>query len=980
MQLALDQPQRQRICDDLQGIIKGELLFDEWSRSLYSTDASIFQVMPLGIVVPRDENDIQTLVRYAAEHEVPLMARGAGTGVAGESLGAGIVVDLSQHFRSIAEIGNDWVRVQPGVTLAALNERLAELGRRFAPDPASSAVCTIGGMIANNASGSHALKHGYTRDHVRTLRVVLDSGDAMTVGKTPLYPAMEAPPDHLHDIVHALAVLHEQNAKLIDTPGTNTPFDRCGYLVHDVFQDGAVDLARLLTGSEGTLALITEGTLQTIPLPGGSATVLLGFPSLDGALRAVQRILTTGPTACDLIDRRLLRLARGSDAGEVAALIPSAAEAVLLVDYEADSAEAAQKTAQEVANLVGRLDLQALNAVTAWKTAERQRLWQLRDQALPSLYGLKGGPQPLPVIEDVGVPLGNLSEFLRRAQAILKECETTASFLVHAGTGQVHTRPFLNLQRDEDVGRLKRIAELMHTLALDLGGTVSSQHATGLARTPWVARQYGPLYDVFRQLKAIFDPKGIFNPGKKVDPYATIDGWPLRTWPRAEEAGFQWRLRWQNDEVAKESGHCNGCGQCRSETVGQRMCPIFRATHAEPASPRAKANLLRHLLDQAHDIRNLSANEVREIADLCVHCKMCAWECPAKVNIPKLMLEAKAANVAEHGLDRTDFFLAQWETWARLCSGLAPLINFGIGSRTIRWLLHKVFGLSPRRRLPRFARRTFVHLARRQGLTERPRDHRPRVTYFLDSYANYCDPQIGEAVVAVLRHHGFSVFVPPGQRSSGLAPLVAGDVDLAREIAQSNVRTLAAAAREGDLIVCSEPTAALLFRQEYLDLLDDPDARLVAEHTVELTCLLGDWHRQGRLRTDFERRDLSVGHHVPCHLKALGQPPSAPTLLSLIPGMRIHVLDVSCSGMAGTFGFKAKNYQLSRAAGRPMLEELDRPRVLFGSTECSSCRLQMEDSSGKRTLHPIQYLAWAYGLLPHVERRLVQPLRDLVLS
>lgn len=452
-------------------------------------------------------------------------------------------------------------------------------------------------------------------------------------------------------------------------------------------------------------------------------------------------------------------------------------------------------------------------------------------------------------------------------------------------------------------------------------------------------------------------------------------------------------LRWERDEVVRETISCNGCGHCRIEAPGQRMCPIFRVTHGESATPRAKANLMRHLLQPGTDPRALSSNEVREIADLCVNCKMCAVECPAHVKIPKLMLEAKAANVARHGLDRTDWVFARTETFARLGSALAPLANALLSNRVARWLLERLLGISRLRRLPGFAQQSFLRQARRHGWTRKPRSARPRVAYFVDVFANYNDPLIAEATVAVLHHNGIEVYVPPGQVGCGMAPLAYGDVETAREMVQHNLLLLADLAREGYPILCSEPTAALMLRQDALDLLDDPDARLVAAQTVELTAFLWDLHRQGRLQTDFQKLDLSIGHHVPCHVKALG-PTAAPVangtgspghryagpaLLSLIPGLRVHTIDVNCSGMAGTFGLRANNYTLSLTAGKPMLEELARPRVLFGSTECSACRLQMEDGSGKRTLHPAQYLALAYGLLPEIQERLQQPLGALVL-
>ncbi len=992
----MDEPQRANIRDDLRGLIKGELLFDELSRALYSTDASIFQVQPAGVVVPRDEEDVQALVRYAAEHQLALVPRGAGSGVAGEALGTGLVVDLSRHFRAILDVGPDTVRVQPGVTLQQLNARLAREGRRFAPDPASAAQCTIGGMLATNASGARALRHGYTREHVDRLRLVLDTGDAVWAGREPRRPEAGAPAGHLQDIVHAVAALLEQNAGLMAAGRPRTRYDRCGYLVHDVLGPDHLDLARLLVGSEGTLALFTEAVLRSVPLPAGRALVLLGFDRLDTALQAAQRALPSAPAACELIDRRLLSLARGGEASRLSALVPQGFEAVLLIEYEADSPTEARRRASRLADQLHRSERLARHSQTAFAPREIDRLWELRQRALPSLYGLRGGAQPVPFVEDVGVPVEALRGFLVRVQEMLQQQETTASFLVHAGTGQVHTRPFLDLERPEDVAKLSAIAEGIHGLALELGGTVSTQHGTGLARTPWVARQYGNRYPVLREIKTIFDPRGLFNPGKIIGPQPGMPAWPLRKFPHlptpaangpappppADEparAKVEFQLRWQPDELRREAVNCNGCGDCRTESPRQRMCPLFRATHAEAAAPRAKANLMWHLLQEGTDPRLLSSDQVRAVADLCVNCKMCAPECPAHVNIPKLMLEAKAQHVAEHGLDRNHWVLARTESFARLGSAFAFAVNAALGTRAVRWLLEKLLGVSRRRRLPLFAGRNFLRRAGRRGWTRRPRGDRPRVAYFVDVFATYNDPQIAEAVVAVLHHNGIETYVPPGQHGCGMAALAYGDVETARETAQANLRVFADLAREGYPIVCAEPTAAYMLGHDYLDLVDDPDAKLVADHTVELTAYLWDLHRQGKLRTDFRPLHVSVGHHVPCHLKALGQPPAGPALLALIPGLSVRTIDVSCSGMAGTFGLRAENYEVSRAAGAPMLRELARPEVRYGSTECSTCRMQMEDGTGKRTLHPAQYLALAYGLMPELARRLAEPVGTLVL-
>jgi FAD/FMN-containing dehydrogenase/Fe-S oxidoreductase len=984
----MDLPPRERVRDDLKGLVKGGLLFDDLSRGLYAADASIFEVQPLGVALPRDEDDVRALVRYAAERQLPLIPRGAGAGAAGEALGEGLIVDLSKHFRSILAFGPDTVRLQPGVVYRDLARELARRGRRFAPAP-EHGEHTLGGMLATNAAGPGAYRHGSTRDHVASLRVVLDSGDAVEAGTRSRWPAADAPPGRLDDVVSSAVTLLSQNAELIHRCRPLAPFGRCGYALHDVLGPEALDLARLLVGSEGTLGVFTEATLRTVPLPGGRSVVLLGFAGLEAALKAARRALEAGPATCDLLDRRLLRLAGGE--GTAAAPLPPATEAALLIEFEADSPAQARAAARGLAERLHRRERLALFSRTAWQDADADRLRRLREAALPGLYALRGAAQPLPFVEDVCVPAEALADYLPRVQDVLRRRETTAAFLVDAATGQVQMFPFLDPRGREDAARLWELADEVYTIALERGGSVSSRRGVGLARTPWMARQAGPLYPVLRELKAIFDPRHLFNPGKIVGPATGALDWPLRRRelrpePAASEPGPRPApgaglplLRWAPGEAAAETLACNGCGRCRTTEVGQRMCPIFRVSHDEAATPRAKANLLRQLLARDADPRQLASEAVRAVADLCVNCKMCADECPAHVNVPKLMLEAKAAHVARHGLDRSDWVLARTENFARLGSALSPLANGVLESHLVRWLMEKFFGVSRRRRLPGFALVSFLRQAHRRRWTRKPRSARPRVAYFVDVYANYNDPTIAEAVVAVLHHNGIEVYVPPGQVGCGMAPLAYGDVETARETLQHNLRVFADLAREGYPILCSEPTAALMLRHDALDLIDDPDAKLVAAQTVELTAYLWDLYQQGLLRTDFRPIETTVGHHVPCHLKALGRPPMGPALLGLIPGLRVRTLDLSCSGMAGTFGLKEANYTASLEAGSPMLRELARPELRYGSTECSTCRLQMEDGAGKRTLHPIQYLALAYGLLPEVRRRLERRLGKLVL-
>ena len=965
-------PSATQMQDDLRGEFRGELRFDAPTRTLYATDASPFQILPHGVAVPADADDLGVLLKYAQANNLPVMPRGAGTGLAGESLGPGLMIDLAQNFQGIGGIDGERVKVEVGVTLARLNAELAKAGRRIGPDPASAATATIGGMVATNASGANASVHGTFREIVHGLKVCWDDGTPAALG-----PGRTASAElRTTEIRSQTAALLSANQELIQAKRPQTPFDRCGYVLHDATTSAGLHLKRLLVGTEGTLAVTTEAELKTIPLAGGTGYAVLAFETLNEALRAGLSLrVAEGVVSCEVLDQRLLSLSRGAIA-RTAVAVPVNTAALAVVGLEADSPGRARTLlAAAIRQIEDTFEVEPLFelATSAEALAEVARF---RAAAASGAYASTGKARPLAFIEDTAVPAESLLRYVSGVAELLRRQDLTGSFLVHPLMGQVHARPLVDLDSPADRGKMWAIADAVFNLAISLGGTISTRHGVGLARTPWIGKQGGNLAPVFAELKRIFDPKNILNPGKIVGPDPSRAAWPLREpTPPSERQPL---LLWSSPTPEAEAGRCNGCGDCRTDAPPTRMCPTFHTTRREAASPRAKANLFR-LLHEA-DGEALSSAQARAIADLCVNCKMCRGECPSQVDIPKLALEAKAAYHAEHGLDREDWMLARIEAVMTLAGNFAFTTNRILGNTGARWAMERLFGLGRKRTLPKFTHRTFLRRAKTAGWTRRPPadSDRPKVAYFVDTFANHHDPLIGEATVAVLKHHGFDVYVPPRQRGSGVAALVQGDTDTAREIASANVRLLVDLARDGYEIVCSEPTAALTLSQDYLDLFDDVDTKLVASHTHELTAFLWNLHEAGSLRLDFARPlDLQLGHHVPCHVKALGGEPAGPKLLALIPGVRVFPIDKSCSGMAGTYGLRATAYADSLLAGRPMLDELKRPRVLFGSTECGSCRIQMQEGSRKRALHPIQYLALAYGLLPEVGAKLRQPLTRL---
>jgi len=993
-------PDQQRIQEDLRGLLQGDVLCDDVATQLYASDASIYELKPLGVVRPRTVDDVVAAVRYAAENHLPIHARGAGTGLAGESLGRGLVVDFSRYFRRILAMEDDHVRVQPGVVLATLNRYLGRAGRLFGPDPAMRSVTTMGSVVAIDAGGSHWPRYGSARRHVEELQIVLADATVHRVSRHAIDATIDnggvnADPaeQRLREIIWSTAGLIRRHAKTIEDHRPRTLVNRSGYQLDGILADGQLDLAKLLVGSEGTLALITEATLSIDPLPEHRGCAILLFDSLEKAANAALAIAPLGPSACDLMDRRHLNLARETDV-RYELLIPGEAEAMLLVEQHADTLDELESKIDEVVELAVYKTNLAVAAHISEDESDFQLYWGLAQRFVPTLHQMQGTSRPTPCIEDIAVPVESLPVFLRHVQDTLKRFEVTASVFGHAAQGQLHIRPLLDLAISDDVRAMESLAADLYEKVWALKGTISGEHGDGLSRTPFLARQYGPLTNVFRELKQIFDPQGLLNPGKKV-PFAPtrmtqnlrltsvqlpqIDGSPSPPRGGAGAANgqtlhtFEPQLGWRPEEMAAAARACNGCGACRSISLDVRMCPIFHVNPSEEASPRAKANLIRGLLTGNLPADTLVQDACKEVADLCVHCHMCRIECPANVDVPKMMLEAKASYVRTNGLPLSDWLLTRIDSFARFAGRFPGVANWAMRNPQARWLLEKTAGIAQGRKLPQLARRSFLQQAALRRLHNRPRTSGEKVVYFVDTYANHFDTQLADALVAVLRHNGIAVFVPKDQQQAGMPMIAAGAIDSARDIAEQNVAMLAEHVRQGFTIIATEPSAVLALTHEYPILLDDDeDALSVAQHTQEACHYLWQLHLRGRLRLDFHPQRVSIGYHVPCHLRALGVGAPAENLLRLVPGMRVQRLEKGCSGMAGLWGVNRQNYRASLRAGLELISAVRDGPFQIGMTECSTCKMQMDQSSRKPTLHPLKLLAHAYGLMPEVAQ-LIRP-------
>lgn len=1016
---------RRRLVEDLSDVVEGEIRVDRSTVALYSTDASLYEVEPIAVHFPRTSRDVERIAAWSADQRVPLIARGGGTGLAGSAIGPGIILDFSRHMNSVISINGDTVRTQPGITRDQLNRQLRMHGRYYAPDPSNSAVTTIGGMLGVDASGSHAVRVGSARDHVHSLECVMSGGQRLELGQERVtqsfligQPAASVvdhagseptgnsflPPvrnealrlsaltcaTRKADLIERLdAILYECQSLI--PQHQPAMFRNCaGYMLRGVRQRQILDLPRLLVGSEGTLAIFTEATLYTLPLPTHRAVALLMFGTLDQAVQAMQLLLPLEPAACDLLDRRLLSLGRGADPRFRDMILPEA-EGGLIVEFPGNTD---REVRQRLADSRRMLDANGID-YRMTKDAESfddiELIWSLPSQVVSLLASLKGSSRPLPFVEDIAVPPERLTEFMLLAQKTFQRHEVTATLYSHAASGQLHFRPILPPPHPGEGARLEAIARDLYRHVVAVGGTITGEHGDGYSRTAFLRTQYGPLYRVFQQIKNVFDPERLMNPDKIISNDAQLTVRHLRRSrfesvngsTAADPVGLPIiQLNWTATDAIDAAVRCNGCGTCRVPSDSFRMCPFVTEESREEMTPRAKANVVRRGLTFANASELLTRESIRPVLDSCFNCKQCQIDCPSGVDIPHLILEARAQHVAANGLSKTARLLSRVDTYARLGARFSLVMNQLLGNSLFRRLLERTVRLSARRRLPRYAGTSFLKSVRvrSEDNSGTPGYPRPTVVYFVDYFANHHDTELAEAFVRVLEHNGFRVFIPRNQTVSGMAMFSVGDLDAARIVAEQNLRELAEPAREGYPIVCTEPSAALCLTHEYPMLLKHEDIDVVARQTCDAGAFLLNLHREGKLKTDFTPLPITVAYHTPCHVKALGKGQPLVELMQLIPQLTIRNIDKGCTGMAGTYGLAAEHFEQSLAIGAPLIQELQKIHAIAGATDCSSCRMQMEQSVSIPTIHPIKLLALAYGIMPRIAERLRSKPSGLMMS
>ncbi|OLE64991.1 MAG: hypothetical protein AUG03_06940 [Acidobacteria bacterium 13_1_20CM_2_68_14] len=935
-------PEAAGVAEDLRRRVEGEVLFDSLHRTLYSTAACIYQVMPLGAVVARHEGDVLAVLEYARQNRIPITARGGGSGLAGQTLGRGIILDFSKYFQRIADIDatRGTVRVQPGVIQAQLNRVLRRHGMRFAPDPSSAPWCTLGGMLANNAGGSHTIKHGATRENTVSVRAALADGTVIDTVPLPLPGQGTWTPGPQARLASGLLEVVTSQREAIDRHEPRTRRNASGYALRAAVKD-SIDLAQILVGSEGTLGLILDSTLRTVPIPKARATALALFDDLEKSGAAVVEILEFDPSAVELLDRTFVQVIRAADKA-MGATLPDGTEAILIVELEGDDAKEVQDRMERLAAvLIGRRDL-ATDVRRAARPEDTARIWAVRKAASPILSRREGTRRNTRFIEDAAIHPAQMAEFVRRLRALLRKYGLQAAIFGHAGDCNLHCNPMLNQKDARDLSLMETMAEEFTDLVIGMGGSLSGEHGDGRLRTPYLRRAYGPLVDAFEKVKRLFDPQGILNPGIIVHDgsYGLTDdlryGEGYRHSPTATSIDD---AVWQ-----KEIEKCHGCGACRN------YCPVAVATRDEAATARAKANLLRSVISGRLEPDVLATAEFKSVMDLCVNCQLCHSECPTAIDIPGMAVMAKEIYVRARGKDTTDRVLTNPGPMMRFGTMFAPLANVALRFGPMRRLMASMTGVAAERDMAPF-----------DSAPLRPRvpsvdPEGRKVAYFHGCFGGYQDVEgEGRAAVELLEALGCTVAIPP-QECCGIAAITYGHLDDVRSSAERNVAALLDLTRRGYEVVYSAPSCGLALVEDYPRLLGTPQSEVLARHIRDIhEFVLDILETDADLRARLRPVPIRLTYHNPCHMQARGLGDAVVRLLSLVPGVVVvPIVQDHCCGIAGTFGMKEKNFALSMQMGRPLFESIEQTGVGVVATGCGTCKIQIEQGSRMPVVHPIR--------------------------
>ncbi len=972
----------------LQKEMRGDVLFGKADRGRYATDASIYQIIPLGVVVPRDQNDLLLCLDIARSEKTPILARGGGTSQCGQTVGEALIIDNSKWLNNVIEFDkeNRTVTVEPGIVLDHLNAWLKPHGLWFPVDVSTAAQCTIGGMSGNNSCGSRSIEYGNMVHNVLSIDAVLADG---TQGRFESFDKMAQTP-RLQAITQGLKTIamRERDEIIERTPkvlrrvaGYNIDLFDCQNPRHYT-DDGSANLAHILIGSEGTLAYSRQITLKLVPLPKLKVLGVVSFPTFYQAMDSAQHIVKLAPTAVELVDRTMIDLSMSNPSFRpvIQKALVGQPEAILLVEFSGDDKNHLIERLSALSDLMSDLNLPG-SVIDMVDAGEQKSLWDVRKAGLNIMMSMKGDGKPVSFIEDCAVPLEHLAEYTSRLTDVFHKYQTEGTWYAHASVGTLHVRPILDMRR-EGAADMRQIAEEASALVREYKGAYSGEHGDGLCRGEWVSWQYGPkINQAFSEIKDLFDPENRFNPDKIVRPPKMDERSNFRFAPGYRELPLQTQMDWSAWDVtrnpatgvetapgtgddltgglAKAVEMCNNNGHCRKFDAGT-MCPSYRITKDERHVTRGRANTLRLALSGQLGEEGLASQDVKDTLDLCVSCKGCKRDCPTGVDMAKIKIEARAAWVQKNGSTLREKMIAFMPRYAPFASKIGGLLALGNNIPVLSILLKKSLGLATQRDFPRFKSSFLSH------------EHNPvqtggkEVLLFVDTFNNYMEPENAAAAKAVLEAAGYTVHfnLKANERPlcCGRTYLSAGLVVEAKQEARRTLDTLKPFVERGVAIVGLEPSCLLSLRDEFLSYGYGDEARALAAQAYLFEEFLVHEHSAGRLQLDLKPLSSNQAMvHGHCHQKAFDAFRPVQTVLKWIPQLQVSVIESSCCGMAGSFGYEAEHYEASQAMAElsllPAIRKAESGTLIVA--DGTSCRHQIADGTDEEPIHVARVLAAA---------------------
>lgn len=960
--------------DALAAQLDGELFRDSTLRTLYATDASAYREMPLAVAIPHTHQDLLTLIAFARQNDVALIPRTAGTSLAGQVVGSGLVVDVSKYFNKILEINPEerWVRVQPGVVRDELNMALKQYGLYFGPETSTANRAMIGGMVGNNSCGSNSVVYGSTREHLLEVKALLADGSEA------IFTA-EDQPETLAGKPGLQGEIYRKTFEILSNPANQAEIRKnfpkksverrnTGYALDMLLDcapftpDGpAFNMCRLIAGSEGTLCLLTEIKLNIIPLPPKTQGLLCAhFNTIDETLRATIIALKYKPQAVELIDSYVLECAASNVEQRKNAFFVKEKEdgtypAILVVDLS-------RETQPEVEKLAADLEAELRTVGLGFHFPllfgdDTKRIWTLRKAGLGLLGNIPGDEKAVAVIEDTAVDVLDQPDYIRDFNEILHKHNMSAVHYAHAGSGELHLRPIINLKTREGHQQFRMIAEEIAVLVKKYDGSLSGEHGDGRLRGEFIPKMVGEHnYGLFKEIKKAWDPQTIFNPGKVVDtpPMDTF----LRYEADQQTPEFKTYFRFENQTILQHAEQCNGSGDCRkTQLSGGTMCPSYMATRNEKETTRARANILREMLTHSDQENRFDHKEIKEVYDLCLACKGCKGECPSNVDVAKLKMEFLQQYHDVHGVPLRSWLVGNFSKMTGLASYVPWAYNLIFKNATLRRIANRMVGFHPDRTMPLLHGETLKGWFKKQprGVSEK------KVYLFCDEFTNYNDVEIGKKAIQVLQKLGYEVVIPD-HAPSGRPQLSKGLLKDAKKIAEQNVRALKNLISHDTPLVGIEPSAILTFRDEYPDLVSDElveDSKALAQNALQFDEFIAREIDLKKISKDsFSKEKRLIKLHGHCQQKAIASMVPTKKMLSLPENYTVQLIPSGCCGMAGSFGYEVEHYDLSMQIGELVLFPAVRqqPDEVIIAAPGTSCRHQIHDGTGRKALHPAEIL------------------------